>query len=310
LNIEGLDRSQAQRLAIAGRSFASGMRAARLQATAIAQVPTPPGPAPPDATALPGAAVPGAPGSPSSSDPAVLSPELRAQLRTMVDACAGLLSRLEAEETLQKIHFDAGSNTNYGDIGQIRFALTSEARDDRLRARLDVTVDNLTLSNVPAEAAAYVPPHIAIEPAISGVPIAKLLQVLRDATAPEVDQPALQAEAIALLADPNARVGIERLAFTSGPLRVEGSGRLRQPGNGMVAVELHLVATGVDALIAEVRSNPRVQPVLPMVFLAKGMGRPQGNSLVWDISLDDAGITVNGMPLGQPPSGRAPPSRR
>jgi hypothetical protein len=36
-----------------------------------------------------------------------------------------------------------------------------------------------------------------------------------------------------------------------------------------------------------------------MVLLAKGIGRPEGDSLIWDISLGDGPIAVNGIPLGQ-----------
>jgi hypothetical protein len=42
-----------------------------------------------------------------------------------------------------------------------------------------------------------------------------------------------------------------------------------------------------------------MQGVLPMVFLAKGMGRVQGDSIVWDIALGGGPLTVNGMPFGQ-----------
>jgi hypothetical protein len=57
-------------------------------------------------------------------------------------------------------------------------------------------------------------------------------------------------------------------------------------------------ATGVDALMAQAHGNPAVAQFLPMVFLAKGMARAEGDALVWDITYGDGVATVNGMPLG------------
>ncbi len=272
------------------------------------------------APARPGTTTPpGAPAMPARDKSRTASPALLAELRVMIDACEGLLTRLEAEETLRQIHFDAGA-ANHGDIGQVRVALSSEVRNDRLNAKLDVSVDDVILSAVPADVAGYVPRHIEFEPAASGVPTRLLLRLLRDATTAGSDQPDLGTDVTALLDDPDARVGIESLAFSSGPLRMTGSGLLRKQHNGKAGINIHLVATGVDALIAEARGNPSVQTVLPMVFMAKGMARSLGDGLVWDIALGDGVATVNGVPFGQPPpgppasgqppSGRPPPDRQ
>ena len=37
-----------------------------------------------------------------------------------------------------------------------------------------------------------------------------------------------------------------------------------------------------------------------MMFMAKGMGRPEGDAVVWDIALGDGPMTINGVPFGQP----------
>jgi hypothetical protein len=39
---------------------------------------------------------------------------------------------------------------------------------------------------------------------------------------------------------------------------------------------------------------------MPLIFLAKGMGRAQRDSLVWDIVVGDGPLTINGTPFGQP----------
>jgi hypothetical protein len=236
-------------------------------------------------------------------------PGLLTCLGILVDAFPGLLSRLDAEETLERMHFDAGG-TNQVDIGQVRMGLTSEVRMGRLNARFVATVDDPILSAIPADVAPYVPRHVDIEPAVSGVPTELLLRLLRDATAADPDQTAIGIDLNALLDDPDARLGVESLEFSSGPLQVTGSGLLRKQTDGKAGINIHLVATGVDALVADAQDNPNMQTILPLVFIAKGMARSVDDSLVWDIALGDSGVTVNGMPFGQPPPDRSAPSNR
>jgi hypothetical protein len=240
-----------------------------------------------------------------------LSPTVRTQLRAMIDATAGLLTRLDAEESLQGIHIEA-SGANHADIGRMRVGLTSQARDDRLNAALTIALNEIALTAVPPDLIALIPQRVDLKPAISGVSIPKLLHLLRNATAPNPPDPAaLQTEALALLADPNARVGIDAITIETAPLRVEGSVRLQRLSDGTAGGTMHLVATGLDAFLAKTQGNPRVQQILPMIFLAKGMARPQGDSLVWEIALANDGLTINGVPFGQALKGRpAPPSKR
>jgi hypothetical protein len=224
----------------------------------------------------------------------------------MLDASAGLLSRISGEETLQGVHFE-GISGNRGDIGRIGLGLTGEARDGRLNVLIDLALTGLTLSAVPADFAAYVPNQVDMRVAASGVRIAALTQWLRDATNEDPDRSVLAAQGIALLADPETRVGIERMTFDVGPLRVEGSSQVRPLPDGTAGLETHVRATGVDALMAQAQGNPAVAPLLPMVFLAKGLARAEGDALVWDITYGDGVATVNGMPLGGGPRARGKP---
>jgi hypothetical protein len=49
-----------------------------------------------------------------------------------------------------------------------------------------------------------------------------------------------------------------------------------------------------------VQGQPKLQQAMPLIFLAKGMARAQGDSLVWDIVLGEGPPTINGTPFGQP----------
>jgi Uncharacterized protein conserved in bacteria (DUF2125) len=131
--------------------------------------------------------------------------------------------------------------------------------------------------------------------------VAPLKALLREAAQDHTDPALLQAQARSLLGDPQARIGIETLAFDAGPLSVTGSAKLLPRADGQLGGEIHIAARGVDALLAHVQSQPKLQQAIPMIFMAKGMGRAQGDSLVWDIVLGDGAPTINGTRFGQPP---------
>src|SRR5271166_3204705 len=276
--VDGLDRGQTERLRVAAQALSADRPAA----------------------------VAGAPaGTMRTLSP---SPDAREPLRAMIDALGGLLTRVDMDETILGVHFDAaGANTV--DIGKIRLGLTCAARDGHVDADLDIAVSDLDVGMVPADYAAFVPRRITIRPAVSGVRTDALLQWLRGATAEGQDRAALSAQALALLIEPGARAGIETLVIESGPLRIEGSARVRPLPDGSAGFDVHLTATGLDPMIAAVQGTPKALQILPMAFLIKGMAKPQGDSLVWDIVFADGAATINGMPFGQPPAG-APPARR
>jgi hypothetical protein len=233
---------------------------------------------------------------------------LRSKLRAMLDSSAGLLTRVDIQDSLQGIHFDVAAASS-GDIGQIQFGMTSEARNDRLKARLDVALNDLTLRPPPADLAAVVPRRIAIRPAVEGVRTEPLRRLLLDATGPGPDQDAVRAQAIALLNEPGARIGIESLLVEAGPLQLDGDASVRPLPDNKVGFEIHLRARGLDAMITALQGSQQAQQFLPMVYMAKGMARQRGDSLVWDISFADGVFTVNGQPLGGPPGARQPGSR-
>ncbi len=275
LQLEGLDRPQAERLRAAARALA---------------------------TSLP-------PGGRLGGTPADLTPFQRDQLRAMLDASTGLLTRISLDETLEGIHFEAPGGNNSGDIGRVRFGLTGESVQDHLNASLDVALHDLKLAAVPADTAAFMPSVVHVRPAVSGIRTDALMRLLRHATAPDLKPGALQAEATALLNEPGARVGIESLSLVSGPLRLEASARLHPAVGGTPGFDAHVVAHGVDAMIAATQHNPKAQQIMPIIFLAKGMARPDGDGLVWDIVFNDGVFTVNGVALGQPAGAPPRPKR-
>jgi hypothetical protein len=236
-----------------------------------------------------------------------VSAEQRAALHAMVEAADGLMSRLEVEEALEGVRFAAGAGA--GTIGRVRLTAAGMTREQRLDSEIGIALDGISSSAVSAENAAFMPHHVDIKTYLRGVQVNSLMALLHAATEPGADPVMLQAQATALLADPHAHVGIETLVFDCGPLRIKGSASVvphsianggANGREGPLGAELHIAARGLDAFLAQAQSQPNLKGIMPMLFMAKGMGRAQDESIVWDISLGDGPIRINGVPFGQP----------
>jgi len=270
-NIDGLDRARAMHL--------------RENLAAIAANQSPP--------------VPGQPSTPS--------PMQREQIRAMLDILTGMLSGMSVEESFQGLHFETANGD--GDIGEIRIAMAGQVRNDYIAAHSDIGLSDMAFPTVPAAFAPIVPRRIALRTAVSGIQAEALRRLVREAMADGANPAALQSRAIALLNEPGARAGIESLSVEAGPLLLQGSGRVRPLPDGTAAFDLHLAAHGLDALIALVQTEPQAQQVMPMLFMVRGMGKPESGDTVWDIAFAHGITTVNGAPLGPNPNAPRPPAR-
>ena len=191
-----------------------------------------------------------------------------------------------------------------GALDRMQLHLTGGATEETVNAGLDMAMDELSLTAVSADSAAFLPHHVTARSVLAGIPAGPLKMLLRAALAPGADPAALQKQATALLATPGAQAALELVAFDAGPLRVRGSARYVPRADGEIGADVHITAAGVDALLAKLQGNPNVQGILPMIFLAKGMGRAEGDSVVWDIAMGGGPMTINGTPFGQPPGRR------
>ena len=224
-------------------------------------------------------------------------------LRAMLDTLPGLLSRFEATETLDGIAFDIGHG-NAGTLGRMQIKTTGGSAGQRLNAGFDIAVDDVALTTMSPDTALFLPHQMRIRSAVAGLPVAQVLALLQAAIAANANPALLQQQATELLRQPGAQAAIESIDFDSGPLHLHGSARFVPRPDGKVGASIHLVASGADALLAKAQGKPALQGILPMVFLAKGLGRADGNSIVWDIDLGGGPPVINGMPFGQPSPAR------
>jgi hypothetical protein len=245
---------------------------------------------------------PAAPDQAGPDSPGKFSP---ATLRSIVEAGDGLMSGYSLDETFHGLHFDSGAGL-IADVGTIRFAMAAQFEEDHFGTRVQIGLTDLGTT---AAAPYYVPRTITIEPTLSGINAKAMQQFLLHATDANADPATLGQQAVALLNEPGSYAGIQVIAVQGNPLSIAGSARVRPLPDGTAAYDIHLTARGLDAMMRQAQADPSAQQVMPMLFMAKGMARPDGDSLVWDIAFANGSLTVNGTPMGGPRGGQAAGAR-
>ncbi|HBK08232.1 MAG TPA: hypothetical protein DDZ81_20670 [Acetobacteraceae bacterium] len=229
-------------------------------------------------------------------------PKARAQHegpRALLEAANGLLTHIDVDQTVDGVKFDLGHGSA-GALGRMKVHLKGGAEDHLVNATADIAADEASWASVSSDMAGFMPHHVTARSVLAGLPVGPLMALLRAAAAPNADQAALQRQAAALLNTPGARAAIESLNFDAGPVHVRGSAKFLPRPNGDAGADIHISASGVDALMAQVQGNATLRGIIPFLFIAQGLARPGGDGLSWDIAIGGGPLTINGTAFGQP----------
>ena len=231
-------------------------------------------------------------------DKADLTAPARAQLRLMVDSLQDMLTEVSLEETLDGLQVEIAG---MGGLSMKHFLMGfgGEAPDGRLHAWIDIGLDELASPSLPPKVAAYLPHHVEIKPSLSGVLTADLHKLALDATEEGADSDSLGPDIAAIFSHGGVNLGLETLSFDLGPAKVDGTGHVTALSPDTWHGEAHLIATGFDDLVTQARSNPDLQQALPVLIMLRGMAKPDGKRLVWDVVSDGPTVTVNGLDLSK-----------
>jgi hypothetical protein len=201
-------------------------------------------------------------------------------------------------------------------VGTLRLTFEADAPESRLASSMAVELAGLDIPSLPPAFAPWIPRRIVLHPVLSGVGVAELTGIALAATAPRPDEQAREAALAALFAGPGITLGIDPLTIELAAARLDASGSLVLHGPDRYAGRARLVLTGFDALMAQARDDPSLRDAAPVLIIARGLARPEGDHLVWDVLADQSGTTVNGVDIaslagGGPPSqdGHTRPSR-
>jgi hypothetical protein len=221
----------------------------------------------------------------------------RTALRELIGGLREIMNGIRLEETIEGLQVEI-AGLGAATVAQLRFGVGGEARDDLLRAWFDIGLDGLALIGLSPQSATLMPRHIALRPSIAGVPTEALTRLALAATEDGASVHRLEPEIASLFAQGTVTLGLEALAFTIGPARFDGAGSLLIVSEDEAEGQARLTATGFDALAETIRNNPDLRQAVPILVLARGLARSDGDRLIWDLAATLAGgITVNGVDL-------------
>lgn len=234
----------------------------------------------------------------------------RQKARALIEAMRDFADRVEGDETIDDFTMVLPLVGRVS-LTQMQFGMGAEAPDGRLRAWTELSLQGLEAEAIPPTMVDYVPSRVAMRPVISGVRTERIFDLLLRALDENPDFAALQADAMALLASTDTIIGLESLAIDLDPVRLAGSGRLRLFGADKAGIEARVTATGFDALMAEANRKPELKQAAPILLMARGLARPDGDKLVWDLAISDSQALVNGVDVMalQPPAEQKPQPR-
>ena len=222
----------------------------------------------------------------------------RDEARQLVEALRGIATSFQVEETAEGLSGAIGRQ-DFG-VAHAGLGLAAEAPDGLLQLRLDVAIDGLALPALPPELAAYLPRHIALRPSLSGLDLGAATQlalsVLREGGPP----PALNG---ALFGPDGLVLALEGFAVDIGPAAFSGHGRLAMGQDHAISGTAVITASGLNALIAQLGGKPggpadgALTQAMPMLLMLKGLGRPAGDQLAWNLDWRDGHLRVNGTDM-------------
>jgi hypothetical protein len=230
------------------------------------------------------------------------TPADKAQMHAILVAAHGLLTGGKMDETIEGIKL--AFNGQSAAISKLELSLGGDAPQDMLSATMGLTLDGLNIASLPPMFAAYVPTHIAIRPTISNLSIADLTEMGLEATAPPPRSPppggkmaVPMAAAQRLFSHGGINFGFDTLALDIVGTRFSGTGKFTMTGPQSVTGAAEIDASGLDGLIAKAQSDPMLAQAVPVIIFLKGIAKTNGDQAVWQITVANTKVLVNGVDL-------------
>lgn len=228
--------------------------------------------------------------------PAQLAAEaqVKTNLRAMLVAANGLLTGGKMDEVMDDLAFDV-SGTN-GTLSHAAFSFDGNAPQDALTASFALTLDGLTIPSLPPAFAGYIPSHFVIHPTVSNVSVGALTKLGMDATAPGSGNPP-GADYAALFQHGGINFGFDQFGLDVADAKFTGTGAFNMPGPQTITGQAEISAQGLDALITRAQADPLLVQAVPVIIFLKGIAKTNAERSVWQVSLANGKVLVNGVDL-------------
>ena len=251
---------------------------------ALAQLGPPPG-ATPDAV----------PNATPNATPGTKAPPRPEAVRALMQVMQGLASEATVTEVLDGFSV-SGAAANFV-ANQLRFGLDVKADGGFAGGGMDVGLDGLALPGMGLDAFADLLPHkIALRPVVSHVPTQEVLQLLQTAIETPDSRPSPE-QVSALFSHGGLKAGLESFALDLGGASFAGTASVDLPTPNAFSGTAQVTAMNLDGLLAKVQANPALAQAVPAIVFAKGVGRAEGDKMVWDVQFGPGKLLVNGVDL-------------
>jgi hypothetical protein len=243
----------------------------------------------------------------------------QAKLKEKLLAALPLFSSITGKMTIEGMTIGTPLGNFTADGGGLNVAMNGVTKDGRLMEEFEVSgfkmPDTLPL---PPWTKGLVPTKMKIGFDVSDfdadAPVRKFITEM-DLNQPDPVPPGSEAAYLAAVAPKSTiKLGLPAGEITSElySLTYEGSSDISVVG-GMPSVKAKFAMKGMDAVIAQLQqagADPMAQQGMAMLFAAKGMGKAEGDTTIWDIDFNGAKLMINGTDMtsmmgalgGQPPA--------
>lgn len=236
-------------------------------------------------------------GRAEGSAPKSANPEEKATALKLIGQVVGMLDAIEADYAYENIKVDGGALFG-GSLRRFAMGFSLGAPDGRTDAKVKLSLEGLESPMIPPGPwMEFIPHKLTLTPRAGGVPKEALMALLRRAV--ETDGRGMDGEAMALIAAHPVTLAIEDLLVDLGPLRLKGEGSMEVPSIPDATGEAELRATGLDALIRRANAVPELKMAAPVLIFLKGIGRQEGQEVIWNITYEAGKITVNDTDLSE-----------
>jgi hypothetical protein len=216
-------------------------------------------------------------------------------MRDMIVALRDIASSGGLAESVEGLR--VGANGQQGSADRIALHIDVNVPDDVLAVRFGLAVDGAALEILPQDAASLLPAHFKLEQTLTGISMADLTQLALLSTEAQSGEQ-MQAAFATLFGHGPVTLALDTLSFDLGPAQVEASGKLLIASPDAAAGAVRVTATGLDALMRQVQKDPLTSLAFPVLVLARGLGRQDGERMVWDVTSEAGEVRVNGTDLG------------
>lgn len=233
-------------------------------------------------------------GSAKGAQGSLDSPQGRKALREVYLAFRGIATGGELNETVEGMRIAGGGHT----VGLERLGLGGgvATAGGNLSAKLAIEVGGISSADIPPDARAYLPHRVVMVPSVSGIDLTDLDKLIMAATAPQSEHPDMEARVAALMAH-GISVGLDQLAFDLGPAKFSGTGKVTAFAPDKIKGEAEVKATGFDQLMQDAMKSKELAQGVPVLALLRSLARPEGNALIWSVTMENDVVKVNGHDL-------------